>query len=516
MMNVNLFGNPRGRDENLQNFFDLHDSKFHNKNQSQSAILYPRITVGSPGSGKSFNLKRQLEYASKSQNVFAEFIENESPPADEIRELHQQLSKQNRNISHTWKRIWYCAILTSVASHIINNKDWHTEKNSSIVENIKNLISQEFSLRTVRVLQVMGKIIRQHSKTVNQLINYINHEKWSNLEHEIIEATKNLDPIYVFIDSQDVWYARYPTQWMKFQEGLYYCVYEYFLENNSFQEKIRPYISIREHVFSSILQDQADRARILSDPYIHRLSWNYQSIQQFIRTKIMALDENFLAIPEEIESDPFLAFFGHSEYENHVRSVTEPVSQYVLRHTRMVPVDVVTLGNRLCQKMSQNQNAKPRLTIQDIKRTTRELSRGIGITLRNNCVNHLRSKHPEFERNNSWETTSNLFSQIVKSVGHDRFSWLELKRAITENTLINEYHEVVEGLPDILWQNRILGYVQNEKKPEHVCFYLNDELFQFDIPKSKSQYVFHPSLVDCYDIKADQSHPAIPLPPTIS
>jgi hypothetical protein len=68
-------------------------------------------------------------------------------------------------------------------------------------------------------------------------------------------------------------------------------------------------------------------------------------------------DEHFLGNPKKGKT--LTALLGRETIKNSSRDTLEPVEQYLLRHTRLLPRDIIILGNRLCEEIQKAKRFSP-------------------------------------------------------------------------------------------------------------------------------------------------------------
>ena len=130
--------------------------------------------------------------------------------------------------------------------------------------------------------------------------------------------------------------------WLQCQKGLF--LEAIGLQSSDTGHRLHVVVSIRDLVFSSLLRtEQAGRYR--ASPYVRLLEWEYASMKFFLEEKIRRLDGRFRMRPDLTGVEGWL---GRPTIFNRARGVDESITDYLLRHTRLIPRDVVELGNCLC------------------------------------------------------------------------------------------------------------------------------------------------------------------------
>ena len=86
-----------------------------------------------------------------------------------------------------------------------------------------------------------------------------------------------------------------------------------------------------------------------------------------------------------------MAGSGSTSSVNHRRGVTEDLESYLLRHTRLIPRDVVQLGNELCDAVQHAKAVHEALDPQTIRTAVGKVSKEIADEQLAVCGNHLAS-----------------------------------------------------------------------------------------------------------------------------
>ena len=171
----------------------------------------------------------------------------------------------------------------------------------------------------------------------------LNAPLWDDFEDLLGEAMRACPPVFFYLDGVDEEFSSAPLYWLQCQKGLFYEVMA-LLRDTRLGGKLHIVVSIRDIVFSSILRSE-HAPRYIGEPHIRLLNWTDESLYFFLERKLEALgDEYFASGPPDVRScETWLgcrSLDGEPDREN--------VADYLLRHTRLIPRDVVSLGNALC------------------------------------------------------------------------------------------------------------------------------------------------------------------------
>lgn len=494
------FGHPDGAKGDLK-LLQSHFVDFSRTSMSGGLACRPddrtvRVLVGRKGVGKTIYLRRFQASASDEHSVFAAAREADPPATEDVLRIGQEFHPDT--VTETWQLIWRRGIQRSVVSRLLCTPILR----DSIEEEVKEHLASDFSdlaptPRTPRpVYAEVSDILRSHN-TPHQLLDELNHRNWVELEHWLGVALADVAPMYLYIDAVDDHFQRAPMYWLKCQKGLFLEVMA-MLEREVW-DRLHVVISIRDLVLSSVLRGE-HAGRYRGSPYIRALNWEFRTIRYFLQHKIERLDDDMLLRPDRRGLE---AWLGRSEIENLARGVTEPVEDYILRHTRLLPRDVVTLGNGLCAEVMEAKAAeRTQLDADCLRRVVGQAARGFADEQLRVCANQIASDQvPErggrhgsadfFVGSHEYsDGTASEIAELLEEIGCDRFDRSVVTRLAQRG---REALQGYEHLVDVLWQNGLLGYDSEEPRCDHAHFYAADA-DSFHLPLDKVSYVFHPSL----------------------
>jgi hypothetical protein len=253
-------------------------------------------------------------------------------------------------------------------------------------------------------------------------------------------------------------------------------------------------------VLSSILRGE-HASRYRQSPHIRVLEWDYESIRYFLDQKVGRLDRSLLLSPRQSGMTRWL---GTDRIFNSARDVTEDATDYLLRHTRMIPRDVVVLGNAICEHTGQPRaHEQGRLTDDVLRRVVGQVARGLADEQIRICANQIAADQIPARGGHHGLTdyfigsheysdgTASRLMALLAEVGRDRFDHDTVKR------LAERGHEELDGyehLVDVLWHNGVLGYDSPEEGADYAHFYTTTEADDFHLPADKVSYVLHPCI----------------------
>jgi hypothetical protein len=178
------------------------------------------------------------------------------------------------------------------------------------------------------------------------------------------------------------------------------------------------------------------------------------------------------------------------------------IEDYLLSHTRLIPRDIISLGNELNEEvLRQKQAGADSLPPAALQAVVQRSAKRFGDSQLAQCANQISSDlMPE---NAALHNYSELFTStqayitgvqeevrsFVRMIGVDRFPRADLG-ALQE--MADSHFEKATDLPSVLWQNGLLGYIDENGQRR---FYSMGDVEEFHFPPDVATYVLHPCLV---------------------
>ena len=498
------FGNPDGaRTENLMSEFIVFDKKYFSSDVALADDMATRIIVGAKGAGKTVYLKRLQANLKQQSDVYVKSIEDEAPSTNLVVDFGKRFDA--KLINERWMDVWKFAILRALISNMLKNDEWNqgiTENDKKRLLEYEGIIFPEY--RVPMTIYAEAKNILASYETKNAFLVYSQKKEWDEIETIVSQILKKLLPIYFFIDSIDEEYESAPTYWLNCQRGLFYRIMR-FLRKDDYKDKLQVVISIRDSVMASICESE-NSTKYLHNKHVKILTWDYKTIQYFFESKIKNLKDCYF-INEGYEKT-IENWLGLDNIHNEYRNIDEPILQYVLRHTRLLPRDIVNIGNSLAElKLMKYKN--PTLNTNNIiRKKVADYAKEFGNELINICasqiVNNLVHNNVKGQDKESKETTSRRIKEILYKINPDNLSWncIELLEKEADNLLGSNCR-----MFDVLWQNGGIGYI-NEGPNGKVEVFFNQKSPEFRLPKQeKSCYILRSCLIDAVGIHNEKWGP---------
>jgi hypothetical protein len=290
--------------------------------------------------------------------------------------------------------------------------------------------------------------------------------------------------------------------WMRCQEGLFLQVMR-LLRNPRLGGRLHLIISLRDIVLSTVLRSEHQN-RYRGESHIRVLDWDHQAITHFLHDKLARLPSKYWCRPDE-PSRGVTEWLGRTTVRNEVRQVDEPVEDYLLRHTRLLPRDVIMLGNLLCDGVCRaHEQGAASLANATVRDLVHKAGRWFGDQQIAVCANHIASDTmtPEASKHGFTEVFTGE-SGYRRGVEADLRAYLSAFASDridgdTRDDAVTAARRAFEGRTDVLtvlWQNGLLGY---EERPnaEMAVFYSVSDMDRFQFPTEAPIYVLHPCVID--------------------
>jgi hypothetical protein len=305
--------------------------------------------------------------------------------------------------------------------------------------------------------------------------------------------------------------------WLKFQAGLFYTVMA-LLREPGFGSRLHVVGCVRDIVYSDVLRGE-HAGRYRDEPHIRVLNWDAGAIGELLHAKIANLGTAHMMEPDV----PGVAgWLGVHEIENAERGVTELVEDYLLRHTRLLPRDLVEIGNGLSRAVA---NAKARgaktLPSETIRRVVDSCAAGIADVQLRVCANQIVADmmpanavadgYAEVYLGDTGYARGidEILRQVLRTIQTDRFDGLALKHARDEASARLREHvrpgsELEPGLHvlDVLWQHGLLGYDAGDNGIEDIRFSASLDTTGFHLPLDRRAYVLHPCVAHTVRVRS--------------
>ena len=185
----------------------------------------------------------------------------------------------------------------------------------------------------------------------------------------------------------------------------------------------------------------------------------------------------------------------------YIRKIEEDIIDFLIRHTRLVPRDIIIICNELA-KLNMEIEHEPTLNIQDwIKKVVLIQSSIIGDELISICAKNIKlNTVPKLAAQYEVSEVFTSDKYYHETTYHKLYHLLEeYKNQTIDSSFVDSLNKSAKEqfgldvhLSDILWQNGLLGYFDDNNKCHFFAQKLSGNII---LPKNKSKYVFRACVI---------------------
>jgi hypothetical protein len=499
---VGPFGNPDGSRADIEDviseFVDFGGNPAYGHLATRANDSMVRVIVGKLGAGKTVYLRRLQDFQSHQDSVYADPPQQSLPKTEVVVKACQWFS--DRVLVEKWMQIWDRAIMRSLASHLLCRPELRQqlrdEQAAEIEQSYKRLLD-EFRRPKSIYSQVRDIINERH--TAHQLSTYLDDPLWDDLEDLLGEVIGQCKPIYFYLDAVDEEFSHAPMYWLKCQEGLFYQVMR-LLRDHRLGGRLHIVVCIRDIVMSSVYRSE-HAPRYYNEPHIRVLTWDRSTLLYLLQQKLRRLPPSLLMRRPATGAPTIRDWLGvNGDWAGPEGAAT--IEDYLLSHTRLIPRDIISLGNELNEEvLRQKQAGREGLPPAVLQGVVQRCAKRFGDSQLAQCANQISSDL--MPQGAALHNYSELFTStqayisgvqedvrsFVRMIGVDRFPRADLE-ALQE--VADLHFEKATDLASVLWQNGLLGYVDEVGQRR---FYSMGDIEEFHFPPDVGTYVLHPCLV---------------------
>lgn len=514
MENLDLapFGNPDGSratiEDVLDGFVEFEDALVWGGLAMRSNDRTARVIIGRKGSGKTVYLRRLQAATAKDRSLYADVIQQDLPQTEAIIEFCQLFP--GGVLIEKWIELWRRAIFRSVVTHLLYRPELNTLLPQVLKDALETAYEEVLPKARGRPVSVYSQVtqIAGTFRTYNAMNGYLNHPLWNQLEYDVAEAVRASKPICLFLDALDEEFEHAPSFWLRCQLGLFHATMR-LLRDARLGGRLHLFIAIRDSVFSAALQSE-HRSKYINEPHIRFLNWNAQAAAHFLQEKVKHLPVKYVEGKRKATS--VREWLGLEAIRNANGKVHERVGDYILRHTRLLPRDVVLMGNRICALMAQHTRSEgPEGRDGPLARAVHEIARVIAEEQLRVCANEIsagmmpsdaarRGYADMYTSDDNFIT--GIFSELrelIATVGRDRFGRDELEAL--RGGAEAQWKQGTLALA-ALWRSGLLGYVEGTGRTRAAVFFSEDRHEDFTLPLDRKTYIFHACLLDAIKLRS--------------
>ena len=499
---VGPFGNPDGSRADIEDliseFVDFGGDPAYGHLATRANDSMVRVIVGKLGAGKTVYLRRLQDFQSHQDSVYADVPQQSLPKTEVVVKACQWFS--DSVLVEKWMQIWERAIMRTLASHLLCRPELRhqlrDEQAEEMGQSYRRLLDD---FRRPRSIYTQVRDIINQRQTAHQLSTYLDDPLWDDLEDLLGEVVGQCKPIYFYLDALDEEFSHAPMYWLKCQEGLFYQVMR-MLRDHRLGGRLHIVVCIRNIVMSSVYRSE-HAPRYYNEPHIRVLTWDRGSLLYLLQKKLQRLPPSLLMRRATTGPPTIGDWLGvNGQWPGPDGDGT--IEDYLLSHTRLIPRDIISLGNELNEEvLRQKQAGHEGLPPAALAGVAQRCAKRFGDSQLAQCANQISSDL--MPKNAALHDYSELFTStqayisgvqedvrsFVRMIGVDRFSRGDLE-ALGE--VADLHFEKATDLASVLWQNGLLGYVDESGRRR---FYSMGDVEEFHFPPEVGTYVLHPCLV---------------------
>ena len=498
---VGPFGNPDGSRADIEDviseFVDFGGNPAYGHLATRANDSMVRVIVGKLGAGKTVYLRRLQDFQAHQDSVYADVPQQSLPKTEVIVKACQWFS--DRVLVEKWMQIWERAITRSLASHLLRNPELRQQLRDEQAEELEQSYARLLDdVRRPRSIYGQLRDIINQRQTAHQLSTYLDDPLWDDLEDLLGEILSRCKPIYFYLDAVDEEFSHAPMYWLKCQEGLFLQVMR-LLRDQKLGGRLHVVICIRDIVMSSVYRSE-HAPRYYNEPHIRVLTWDRGSLLYLLGQKLQRLPPSLLMRRATLGSPTIRDWLGIDGDWPGPRG-DETIEDYLLSHTRLIPRDIISLGNELSEEVLRHKQAgHTGLSAAAVQAVVQRCAKRFGDSQLAQCANQISSDL--MPKNAALQEYSELFTStqgyisgvqeevrsFVRMIGVDQFSRTDLE---TLQEMADLHFENTTNLASVLWQNGLLGYVDESGRRR---FYSMGDVEQFHLPPDARTYTLHPCL----------------------
>ena len=499
---VGPFGNPDGSRADIEDviseFVDFGGNRAYGHLATRANDSMVRVIVGKLGAGKTVYLRRLQDFQAHQDSVYADLPQQNLPSTEVVVKACQWFS--DRVLVEKWMQIWGRAITRSLASYLLRcpelRHQLRDEQADEIEQSYKRLLED---FRRPRSVYSQVRDIINERQTAHQLSAYLDDPLWDDLEDLLGEIIGQCKPIYFYLDAVDEEFSHAPMYWLKCQEGLFHQVMR-LLRDHRLGGRLHVVVCIRDIVMASVYRSE-HAPRYYNEPHIRVLSWDRASLLYLLHQKLQRLPPSMLMRTPAGAPTTYDWLGVKCDWLG--SDGGETIENYLLSHTRLIPRDMVSLGNELSEEvLRQKHDGSEGLPFPALQRVVQRCAKRFGDSQLAQCANQISSdlmpRHAALHNYSDFYTSTEEYisgvqedvRMFVRMIGVDRFPSTDLKML---QEISDVHFEQATDLASVLWQNGLLGYVDEDRQCR---FFALGDVEDFHFPSDIETYVLHPCLVN--------------------
>jgi hypothetical protein len=426
-----------------------------------------RVIAGALGSGKSLLLRRMRESRLQYDSSVASNVQrNEDLLTPLVREFSRRMDQTTSNTEY-WSLLWRRAILRTAWSFVSNQAMYNrpdAPQAKSALERLhkyESLLGSPANLR--RASSQVARLIRDIDGK-EAFIDYLLDDRWEDVEGFLGTVLAHSPELFIYVDDIDKNYAWSPGPWTQCQRGLFYAVMHLAKDDSPLRNKLHVVVALRDVTLATVAAGEHG-PQYAEQTHINYLRWTRESAHEFLHLKLAKLPPSHFSDPQERTVESWI---GISSVTNgRPNLLAEGIEGYMIRHTRLVPRDIVIMGNMICAL--QRESGRQRLAEDEIRDLVSDAARASIRSQLNVCASMMLEDTPHslVADYDSDATEAKLDQQlgdkvtaivgIIEQVGQEVFT---PKKCALMDVRAQEIFRTQARLSNALWRNRLIGWVE--------------------------------------------------------
>lgn len=479
------------------------------------------VIVGRKGAGKTLHL-RNLGIAATDKTDIIAISDPGVLKEHTLKFVAQRLDPSHPHI--VWQLLWRRSIFSFLGSlFYAPHKQFAFHAGDTLKPRIDEKVIQNrfapvFTIPTIAItpVQYVETIASRYSRS-QDLYAYLTNPLWAEFENVIAVSMHSAAPIFVFMDALDAQNENFPQLWHDCQYGLFLTIYE-ILTQAQFGGRLHVMTTVRESVYRAVLRTE-HATRFFGDSHLRLLHWGWSETEYFLKKKVQQLNQSALRGSGSRAANSNLEeWLGFDIVANYKRDLAEPALQYILRHTRCLPRDIVIVGNLIAQQKERCKSLGTTFNDGHLRRCIEIASRIFARETIKICVTELLLTRPSVgEYARVLHLSSDdidiikpaihaVIREFVLAIGTEIFTPTQLQQAL-HNVYTDDKHFFMQGavpfyrIDHVLWRNGLIAYLDDRGSGKKKWIFDRYSESESDaLPTDTEMYGFHPSVIDLFGI----------------
>ena len=544
-----FFGNVDASRVNLADFISINGVLI--EPHSNPSAMQDRIIVGRKGSGKTLYIRKlQDEARGRDLLTYGEvdylYTDTIIHFLKRIREYVYTIDRtgdfdvfldRRKTIISVWRNLWDKAISISVLSLALEHLRGRSrfETTNPVLRRFNNLEQMEdFLINQYQDLFLLPnqaispvsclKSTYEHLESSRRLQKFLNHAKWPEFQSFLKGMVTECPPIAIYIDQLDDEFDHAPEAWLICQLGLYRSILQSAFSQSSYSGRVHVVAALRDAVYAAALRDE-HASRQFQNSYIKTLDWSPKGIRSFFAEK---LTRGLSKSPDAAQSElPALIerWLGYRTVVNG-RGMAEDVATYILRHSRMLPRDIVMLGNAIGAEIHRRRSLSQVFHEGSLRKCVSVVAEVIGNESIALCINEALSSMDGFAyyvrdlRGKAIQLTDyrkyieDKVANFFLLAGEEIVTTTTVQQALIASELATE-EEFIDGAEsyyrfyNILWRHGLIAYREIQGLSKKWRFNWSGAVNANILPYRATEIGFHASVIDVFKIKPSSDGPVV-------